>query len=245
MGLPGGSISIGTVGKTPDVMNPLSYGTSDANDLMFRFLFRGLISYNPDDESMQGDLGTCDISNLSKITCKLKNGVKWSDGTPIQSGDVTATIEAFQKQSQNQKMAKFLDSLSVSVKSDIITLSSKEKNPLMLELLTYPIIRSDMVEQILTKRFASGNYITSGLFTFGEMAADSEYGFDRITLLNNKNSNEQGAWLDKIHFKFFPDIGSLERSTEALSVIIPPAKNEKLSLSARFDGYLYSTYEYF
>ncbi len=245
LGLPGGSISIGVVGKTPDVMNPLTYGSSDSSDLMFRFMYRGLIRYNPEDETMQGDLATCDISNLSKVSCKLRNGIKWSDGTAVQNGDVVATINAFQKESQNQKMSKFLDSVTISAKSDGITISSKDKNPLMLELLTYPIIRSDMIEQVLTKRFSSGNYITSGMFAFWEIVTDSEYGFDRITLINNANYGEQPAWLDKIHFKFFSDLWSLERSTETLSVIIPPPKNENLMLSARFEKYPYTTYDYF
>lgn len=102
-----------------------------------------------------------------------------------------------------------------------------------------------MIEQVRTNRFSTGNYITSGLYTFGESVTDTEYGFDRITLVKNPLYSEQSAWLDKVHFKFFGDMSSLERSTEALSVIVPPVKNEKLTLSARFDGYEYTMYEFF
>lgn len=226
-------------------MNPLTFGASPANDLLFRFLFRGLLTYNPDDETMEWSLATCDISNLSKVSCTIKNGVKWSDGTPIQWGDVIATMNAFRDKTQNAKMREFLGNVSIWTKNGAILFTTKEKNPLMLELLSYPIIRSDMIEQIQTSRFSTGNYITSGLFTFGETTQDSEYGFDRITLINNKSSNGQSAWLDKVHFKFFPDIWSLERSTDTLSVIIPPVKNERLTLSARFEGYDYTAYEFF
>lgn len=53
VGLPGGSISIGIVGKAPDVMNPFTFGTNPANDLVFEFLFRGLIRYNSEQETIE------------------------------------------------------------------------------------------------------------------------------------------------------------------------------------------------
>jgi hypothetical protein len=55
----------------------------------------------------------------------------------------------------------------------------------------------------------------------------------------------QSTWLDKIHFKFFRDLPSLERSTETLTIVIPPVKNEKIDIGPRFREYLYTNYEYF
>jgi hypothetical protein len=51
VGVPGGSTTIGAVGKAPNIMNPLSYGENSYDEAVFRFLFRGLIKYNPEEET--------------------------------------------------------------------------------------------------------------------------------------------------------------------------------------------------
>ncbi len=243
--LPGGSISIAMIGKMPDVMNPLSYGWKSSDNLVFRFLFRSLITYDPETGTFSGDLGNCDISKIQKVECTLRNNIEWSDKTSIQSGDVLATIEAFRDSAVDPKMLAFLKWVSVTESKDKIILTSKTKNPLMMDLLTYPIIRSDMIEQLRTQRFSTGVYITSGLYKFGEVARDEEYGFDRITLLANPASSLAWAWLDKVHFKYFPDNLTLERWIETVSIILPPWRDVNISLTGRFKQYQYTGYEFF
>lgn len=80
-------------------------------------------------------------------------------------------------------MKVFLSSvIIVSPSAGTIKLSSKEKNSLMLDLLTYPIVRSDMLERIRTGRLSKEGYITSGSYTFLEKEKNTEYGYDRITI---------------------------------------------------------------
>jgi hypothetical protein len=74
---------------------------------------------------------------------------------------------------------------------------------------------------------------------------DAAYGFYRVTLLRNIGYQGEPIWLDKLHFKFFENIGNLEKSSDTLSLVIPPIKNEHLQLSNRFSPYQYSTYEFF
>ncbi len=96
------------VGKMPDVMNPLSYGGKSSDNLVFRFLFRSLITYDPETGTFAGDLANCDISKLQKIECILKTNNTWSDGTSIQSSDVIATLDAFRESAVDTKMQTFL-----------------------------------------------------------------------------------------------------------------------------------------
>ncbi len=226
-------------------MNPLSYGAKTADNFVFRFLFRSLITYNPESGTFAGDLATCDLTNLEKVVCTLKNNIEWSDKTAIQNGDVIATFDAFREKETDTKMLAFLKWLTVKEDKDTITFTTKTKSPLILDLLTYPIIRSDMIEQLKTDRFGTGLYITSGLFKFFEIAHDDEYGFDRVSLVRNDTSNLPGAWLDKIHFKYFPDSTTLERGIETVSIIIPPGRNTNISLTGRFKEYQYTGYEFF
>ncbi len=141
-------------------------------------------------------------------------------------------------------MKAFLNGVTLSSKDKTsIDLSSKEKNSLMLDLLTYPIIRSDMLERIRTGRLAADGYITSGPYVFVEKDSNTQYGYDRITIARNTKNDGEG-WLDKYHFLFFPDITALERSSDTVSVIIPPVKNEHIPIGPRFSPYNYSFYEF-
>jgi ABC-type transport system substrate-binding protein len=243
--LPGGSVSIALIGKPLDVMNPLSYGWSAGDNLVFRFMFRGLIQYNPENANFYGDLATCDLGNIQRIECTLKNNIEWSDGTAIQVADVIATFDAFKKSAVDDKMLNFIKWVTVTSSDGKIIVTSKTKNPLVLDLLSYPILRSDIIEQIETNRFGTGLYITSGLYKFSETVRDEEYGFDRITLVRNEASSLPGAWLDKIHFKYFPDNLTLERGLETVNIIIPPGRDINISIWWRFKEQTYSAYEFF
>ena len=45
----------------------------------------------------------------------------------------------------------------------------------MLDLLTYPIVRSDILERIRTDRLSKEGYITSGSYTFLEKEKNTEF----------------------------------------------------------------------
>ncbi len=208
-------------------------------------MFRGLIQYNPENANFYGDLATCDLGNIQRIECTLKNNIEWSDGTAIQVADVIATFDAFKKSAVDDKMLNFIKGVTVTTSDGKIIVTSKTKNPLVLDLLSYPILRSDIIEQIETNRFGTGLYITSWLYKFSETVRDEEYGFDRITLVRNEASSLPGAWLDKINFKYFPDNLTLERGLETVNIIIPPGRDINISIWWRFKEQTYSAYEFF
>lgn len=239
-----GSISIGIVDTTPNPMNPFQYGMSDSTDLVYRFLFRGLIHYDGKQWIYQGDLATCDLTDTLAITCTLQDNAIWSDGTRIKIEDIIASIDNFRKTTSNPDIKAFLDTVTIKKNGEVIEIKSKIKSSHMIDILTYPIIKSDIITAINSGTIDTKNYITSGPYTFWEIITDKEYGFDRITLIRNEKWSWL-TWLDKIHFKFFRDMSSLERSEEALTIVIPPVKNENINLGPRFREYIYTNYEYF
>lgn len=243
--LPGGSISIGMVGTAPDIMNPLSYGTGKVEEFMFNFLFRSLIHYNSDIGIYQGDLANCDLSDLKKVTCTLRDDAVWSDNSKITPEDVIATINAFKTSTSNPQIKKFLEKVTPEITgTGQVTLSTNENSPFMVEILAYPIIRSDVIDQIKNGRFKKENYVTSWPFTFGEIFEDQEYGFTRVTLEKNPNS-QKTVWLDRLSFKFFPSISGLEKWIDTVTVIIPPKWQESIKTTARFKNLTYTNYEFF
>lgn len=243
-GVPWGSINIGMVGESPGIPNPLKYGQNKQTDLILSFLFRSLLHYDDTTGGYGWDIANCDISDLAKVSCTIKEGWLWSDGTKIQVDDVIASIQAFRGNPPNEKMQGFLAGVSVVSKKDgFIEIIAKERNSLMLDLLSYPILRSDMIERIRTERLSDEAYITSGSYVFLEREKNAQYGYDRVTI--GKNVKNPGKWwLDKYNFLFFPDAGSLERWADNLSIIVPPLKQEKMLLGPRFASYEYTLFEY-
>ncbi len=243
-GVKGGSISIGIVDTTPNPLNPFEYGKDDSTDLVYRFLFRGLVRYDIGSWVYTGDLTSCDLTDMTIIRCTLKDDAVWSDATRIKTDDIVSSIDMFRKRAPNKDIRRFLETVTVTKNGDTVELRSTQRSPHMIDILTYPIIRSDIIEKTRSGSIDKQNYVTSGPYIFSEIVTDKEYGFDRITLVRNEKWRKS-TWLDKIHFKFFKDLPSLERSTETLTIIIPPIKNEKLEIGPRFREYLYTNYEYF
>ncbi len=174
----------------------------------------------------------------------MQDDAIWSDGTRIKSEDIIASIDAFKKNTANEDIRTFLNTVKVTKNGESIEIRSTEKNPRMIDILTYPILKSEVIAAIGSGTISPSNYITSGPYILSESILDKDYGFDRITLIRNEKFSKQ-PWLDKIHFKFFKDSSSLERSSEALTIVIPPLKNENIDIGPRFREYLYSNYEYF
>jgi hypothetical protein len=222
----------------------MEYSQNKEHDLILSFLFRAMVRYNHEAWIYEGDLANCDLTDLSKVTCTLTGSGRWSDNTEIKIDDVVATYQAFRENPVNDKMKVFLGKVAVVAKdTKTVEISADEKNSLMLDLLSSPILRSDMIERIRTGRLGKDGYVTSWAYIFLEKEKNTQYGYDRITIGRNGKNNSIG-WLDKYNFLFFPDTGSLERAADILNVMVPSANEEKIPLWPRFVPYEYATYEY-
>ncbi len=123
---------------------------------------------------------------MTRISCTIRDDAVWSDGTRIKSDDIIATINTFRKSAQNEDMRSFLETVKITKNGDTIEISSSQKNPLMSDILTYPIVKSGSIDAIQNGTIEAKNYVTSGPYIFGETVTDKEYGFDRITLNRNE-----------------------------------------------------------
>ncbi len=156
-------------------MNPFQYGKSDSTDLVYRFLFRGLIRYDAVRGAYQGDLTTCDLSDIMFIKCTLRDDAVWSDGTRVKTDDIIASLDTFKKNASNPDIKSFLETVTIKKNGDNIELKSGQKNPHMIELLTYPIVKSEVINAINSGTISPKNYITSGPYILSEMVTDKEY----------------------------------------------------------------------
>lgn len=247
VGVAGGSIRVGFVADYhPDPLNPLAYGTGKIDDMMYNLLFRSLIRYNSNHEIYEGDLANCDISQLKSISCSLRDDAIWSDNTPITSEDVVATMNAFAQNANSKSIKNVLKNTKITaVDEKNITFESSTANTALIEALSYPIIRSDVLDQIKNNRLKKESYITSGPFVFDDSSENTDYGFFRISLKTNPNYKKT-VWLEKFHFNIFPDMASMERGIDVTTIIIPPTSRENtLKTSGLYKGVKFAQYEYF
>ena len=107
----------------------------------------------------------CDIKNISEITCKLTDDAIWSDGTKVTTEDVVTTFEAFKEHATTSAMRTVFSNAKVKSGDDnTIVITSASKNYNIIEALSYPIVRSDVIDQIKNNRLKKESYITSGPF---------------------------------------------------------------------------------
>lgn len=245
VGLAWGSSSVGVISSSiPDPLNPFLYGTGKIDDMMYEMLFRSLIRYNPQKGIYEGDLASCDMTDLKKISCSLRDDALWSDGTKVTPEDVTSTLKTFQEKALSDDVRNALKATDIQNNSWAIVISSNEENPNIVTALSYPILRSDTLDLIKNNRLRKEMFIGSGPFIFDDITKDAEYWFVRVALKKNPNYKKT-VWLDGFSFKIFPDAASLEKWTDATAIILPPNNKENLTTSSLFKRINYATNEYY
>lgn len=110
--------------------------------------------------------------------------------------------------------------------------------------MSYPILRSDVIDQLKNNRLKKESYITSGPFIFSEAVDDTEYNYHSIVLEKNPNYKKT-VWLDKFRIRIFPDAATLQRGISTVEMIIPPNGQDNLSLNKSYLGKSYANYEFF
>lgn len=144
----GGTFSIGTTGVSPN-LNPTQYGLDTLNDFVLRFLYRGLLKYNPETKTMEGDLANCDITkNLGEIRCFFKTGAVWSDGTKITVEDALATYSLLAETDTNKKLQASLSKFAITREDSALVFRSTNSSIETLQLLTVPIVKKSVTERI-------------------------------------------------------------------------------------------------
>lgn len=245
--LPGWSVQVAIVGDINSFkpLDPTQYWSWKINDLIYNMMFRSLIKYNSNQEIYEWDLANCDISDTSKITCELREDAVWSDGSKITTDDIIATANIFAQNSVNKNISTALKNAKFSTNSTwSITIESNKNNPYIVQAMTYPIIRTDIIDQIKNNRLKKESYITSGPFVYDDTTENAEYWYHNIVLKANPNYKKT-LWLEKFQFRVFKDNSSLVRANGTYTAVIPPLNQEKLELWNRFKAVKYWLYEYY
>lgn len=117
----------------------------------------------------------------------MREDALWSDGTAITAADVVTSANIFKEKATNKNIRAALANATITSNSGAISIESKTPNNSIVEAISYPVLRSDVIDQIKNNRLKKEGYITSGPFIFDETFDDKEFGFHRITLKKNPN----------------------------------------------------------
>jgi peptide/nickel transport system substrate-binding protein len=146
-------------------------------------------------------------SDGTLLTVKLRKGVTWHDGQPFTAKDVIFTWQTL----MNPKVSAFstvgFDQIASMTAPDDLTVKIKMKQayaPIFVVLSDMFIVPEHVLSKsadINKDEFNTRRPIGTGAFKFVEWAAG-----DHITLEANKAYHGPGPYLDRLIFKYIPDL---------------------------------------
>ncbi|MFA6080483.1 MAG: ABC transporter substrate-binding protein [Candidatus Gracilibacteria bacterium] len=211
--LPGGTVNIGVIGEAPslDILSVDTKLENDTNDMVFRFLYRGMLKYSLDDKRIVGDLAHCDIDTFPNVRCTLNQDALWNDGRAIDIEDVLATYTLFKESSHNESTKSRLSVVDVSEDRGDIIFRFNTHDITTLDILFLPIIRGKDAEGLRENtNFSTISF--NGPYIFAEKNPDS----GAVILKKNPayRSIRDKYFLDQVRFGFGTSKKEVKKSVD-------------------------------
>ncbi|MDB5244892.1 MAG: family 5 extracellular solute-binding protein peptide/nickel transport system substrate-binding [Parcubacteria group bacterium] len=238
----GGTLVEGAVGS-PQFMNPL-LAISDADRDLTTLTYAGLMGLSGDGSLIPVVAESYNISEDGKTyVFTLRNGVKFSDGTPLTSADIVFTVEKAQDSAlKSPEYAAWSGVRAEAVDSQTVRFTLAKPYAPFLGLTTLGILPSRLWQNISTEQFPFSpleiNPVGEGPFKVSSVTKDA--GLIRsVTLVANPNYPLGRPYLDSIRFNFYTsseDLASALRSGEIESAYDTPSAHELKAPYARVFG---------
>lgn len=234
----GGEYTEGIVGN-PKYVNPVLAATNDTDLDISRLVFSGLFRYDSQG-SLAPDLAeSYELSEDQKTyTIHLRSGITWHDGEPLTAHDVLLTIDYIQSSEVKSPLAgNFRGVTADSTDERTISLTLREPFAPFLDSLTFGVIPAHVWEGIPVSSFglAEANLkpIGTGPYKFNSLKKDRSGNIKSYELLRNTQYHGNTPYIEKITFRFYPDLISLidagkNKKVEGLGYI-PKESKEELS----------------
>jgi len=74
-------MNIGVIGNVPslDVLSVDTKLENDTNDMVLKFLYRGMGRYSLEEKKIVGDLANCNLDTFPNVRCTLNQDALWND----------------------------------------------------------------------------------------------------------------------------------------------------------------------
>lgn len=206
----GGEYMEGVVGY-PQSINPLYAVNRDIDSDLSRLIYSSLVRYDGNGR-LENDLADSIIINASgtEYLVKIKNNVKWHNGSVLTADDVLFTFNLIQDPNYRSPLRASL-SIATAEKVDDLTIKFNlaESYAPFSELLTFGILPRSIWENISPKAAALSDLnlkpIGSGPFKFKSLIKNTNGDLKEYFLVTNPDYYGQKPYLDSVRFKFFVD----------------------------------------
>ncbi len=229
------------IAGSPRAINPLQSDFNDADQDLVALLFNGLTSNSASGESRPALAQSWEISEDGLIyTFALRHDVKWHDGTPFTSRDISATLALLQSPdfSGSPALADFWRKVAVQVSGDYtVTFLLSEPFAPFLSYTSLGILPAHIVEQIPPNQWPDRDFNVHPIGTGPFRLTKIDAGRAIVTLEPFADYFGAKAKLGRIELHFYPTalaaVAAYQRG-EVLGVAHVPA--EKLSSVRRMES---------
>ena len=215
-----GTISEALIGDFPH-FNPL-IPSRNHNAYINKLLYRSILEYSPEKQSLEPSIMNCDTSNLLLIKCSMESSMFWSDGSEISPYDVQATLSLIKQTRSHPIIASLLDNTTMEVSSESLTFRNTARDINFLHVLLQPIIPQDVAENLnranITGKFSEVWTIYSGRFRLVNIHQDETIGVTKLTLWRNEYYSPSDIFIDFYILHLFTNDNHFAKHTSSFNV---------------------------
>ena len=206
----GGEYVEGIIGQ-PLYINPLLSQTSEADSDLVQLIYGGLFKFNSEGKLENNLAENWEVSEDQKTyTVKLRPGIFWHDGEPLNAEDVFFTVSILQDPAYKSPLRQNWQGVEVN-QIDNLTLSFSINTPYsgFLNNLTLGILPKHIWGNIAPEKFSLADYnlkpVGSGPYKFEDFQKSSSGEILSYELLAFEKYFEGEPYISKMVFNFYPD----------------------------------------
>jgi len=233
----GGEYTEALIGA-PKYINPILSQTNDTDMDLARLTFSGLMKVSPDQELVSDLAERYEISEDHKAyTFYLRKDVRFHDGDDLTADDVIFTFESIQD--PEFKSPLYLNFKGVGIERvDDYTVRFILQEPFIpfLSSLTFGILPVHIWQEVPPENASLADYnlrpVGSGPYQFKSLVKDKNGNIKSYELVRYDNYYANIPHIEKLYFKFYPDVNSALDSIENKNVdgisFVPNDKKEEI-----------------
>lgn len=211
----GGEYTEGVIGE-PQFVNPLYATNSDVDRDLSRLVYSGLVSWTPEEGFIPDLAESIQISEDGMTyTFNIKENATFHNGEQVRARDVVFTINAIQNPAYRSPLIDRFYNVTVQEENEkTVSFILKEPFAPFLGYLTVGILPANVWAEILPQNvpLAALNLqpVGSGPYQFASFSKDKKGSIRSYSLKRNDHYYLPSAFIDKLTFKFYPDILALQ-----------------------------------
>ncbi len=193
---------------TPDTLNPLNTSYLNVSDMLF-FVYEGLFTANEDLSVTPRLAKSFTVSTSNKIyTVKLKENVKFHDGTDFTSEDVIATFDYLKQYETNYSHC--ISQILSYTAQDAYTINIELINPQpdFMAVMDFPVLSSGLDGASFEK--PNNTFIPNGTGRFKFSHSNQMRGLTLVR--NDKYYDDKKTYIDQIDVEYLDDADAIYNS---------------------------------